>query len=269
MSSAPGLGDQRVGELEHLYGDQVHLIDSPFLRTVLTRVSSDEASLPEVLNLLRLSYEILLGEAVREFPCAPAEVPTRMSEQHPTAGVLRGSILDPSTKVVLCDIVRAGIVPSQVCFERLLSVLPDASLRLDHLNMSRVADATGRVTGVDLSGSKIGGTVDGAILIFPDPMGATGTTILRAVDHYLENHGTPAKVIAMPLIMTPEYLRAVLGGIDGLCIYAGRLDRGLSDPEVLASLPGAEWDRERGLNDHDYIVPGAGGMGEVLNNSWC
>jgi uracil phosphoribosyltransferase len=50
-------------------------------------------------------------------------------------------------------------------------------------------------------------------------------------------------------------------------IYAYRVDRGLSPPDVLAKVPGEEWDRERGLNDHDYIIPGAGGLGEVLNNA--
>ena len=258
-----------AGELDHHYGERVHLIENPFLRTVITRVSSDEASLPEVLNLLRVAYEMMLGEAIREFPCAHAEVPTRMLEQHPEEGVLRGPVLDPATKVVICDVVRAGIVPSQVCFERLLSVLPDSALRLDHLHMSRISDENGHVTGVDLSGSKIGGSVQDAILLIPDPMGATGSTILRAVQHYLEHHGTPAKIIAMPVIVTPEYLRAVLQGIDGIEIYAGRLDRGLSDADVLESLPGTHWDRERGLNESGYIVPGAGGMGEVLNNSWC
>ncbi len=257
------------GELAHHYGERVHLIENPFLRTVLTRVSSDDASLPEVLNLLRVAYEMLLGEAIHEFPSAYAEVPTRMHEQHPKEGVLRGPVLDPSAKVVICDVVRAGIVPSQVCFERLLSVLPDSALRLDHLHMSRVSDAEGHVTGVDLSGSKIGGSVDGAILLIPDPMGATGSTILRAVQHYTDHYGTPAKIIAMPVVVTPEYLRAVLAGIDGIQIYAGRLDRGLSDADVLNTTPGAEWERERGLNENGYIVPGAGGMGEVLNNSWC
>lgn len=267
--SSTTFASQVPGEREHHYGDLVHLIDNPFLRTVLTRISSDEASLPDVLNLLRVAYEVLLGEAIREFPCVDAEVPTRMHEMHPKRGVLREPILDPTTKVVICDVVRAGIVPSQVCFERLLSVLPDSSLRLDHLNMSRISDADGHVTGVDLSGSKVGGSVEGAVLLIPDPMGATGSTILRAVSHYLENYGTPAKIISMPIIVTPEYLRAVNDGIDNLVVYAGRLDRGLSDDDVLASPLGASWDRERGLNENGYIVPGAGGMGEVLNNSWC
>ncbi|MFT7668379.1 MAG: uracil phosphoribosyltransferase [Planctomycetota bacterium] len=258
-----------AGELAHHYGDRVHLLDNPFLRSVLARISSSEGSLPEVLNLVRVSYEMLLGAAVNEFPCVDVEMPTRMAEAHPKEGVYRGSVLDPTTQVVICDVVRAGIVPSQVCFERLLSVLPDASLRLDHLNMSRVSDESGKVTGVDLSGSKIGGTIEGSILLIPDPMGATGSTILRAVEHYTESYGKPRMIITMPMIATPEYLRALLDGIEGIVIYAGRLDRGLSSPEVLATLPGAHWDEECGLNERSYIVPGAGGMGEVLNNSWC
>jgi uracil phosphoribosyltransferase len=33
-------------------------------------------------------------------------------------------------------------------------------------------------------------------------------------------------------------------------------------------VPGTYPDEERGLNDVQYIVPGAGGMGELLTNSW-
>jgi uracil phosphoribosyltransferase len=100
-------------------------------------------------------------------------------------------------------------------------------------------------------------------------MGATGATTVRAVRHYLEHHGRPARVVSMPMMATPEYLRAVLGAIDQAVVYTARLDRGLSAPDVLAALPGGRWDEERGLDGHGYIVPGAGGMGEVLNNSWC
>ena len=33
-------------------------------------------------------------------------------------------------------------------------------------------------------------------------------------------------------------------------------------------MPGKYWGREKGLNAHDYIVPGAGGLGEVINNAF-
>ena len=37
---------------------------------------------------------------------------------------------------------------------------------------------------------------------------------------------------------------------------------------VLQTTPGKRWAEEKGLNDRQYIVPGAGGVGEVLNNAW-
>ncbi len=100
-------------------------------------------------------------------------------------------------------------------------------------------------------------------------MGATGKTTVRALEHYHAHYGKPAKIVALPMIATPEYLRNVLEAYDNLVIYTARLDRGMSDPDVLATMPGTPWDRERGLDEKSYIVPGAGGMGEVINNSWC
>jgi uracil phosphoribosyltransferase len=182
-------------EIEHAYGPRVHVLDNLYLHSGLARLGSPDARLHEVLRLVRAAYETLLVQATREFPSLEAEIPTRMADAHPEAGRYRGPVFDPGVSVVVCDVVRAGMVPSQVCFERLLSVLPDRCVRLDHLSMSRVTDEQGCVTGVDLSGSKIGGTVEGAILLVPDPMGATGSTTVRLLDHYREHHGRPAKVV--------------------------------------------------------------------------
>ena len=69
-------------------------------------------------------------------------------------------------------------------------------------------------------------------------------------------------------MVTPEAIARVTHVQPGVKIYAGRLDRGLSSARALASVPGTFPDEERGLNDVQYIVPGAGGMGELLTNSW-
>ena len=53
-----------------------------------------------------------------------------------------------------------------------------------------------------------------------------------------------------------------------LIVYAIRLDRGLSSEKVLASVPGTFWNEEKGLNDQNYIVPGGGGFGEIMNNAY-
>ena len=272
MTARPG-SEARASlgwELRHGYGDAVHILDNLYLLTALARLSGPDVRHPELVGVLRQIYQVLMvAVAGREFAGVRTESPTRMVERHPVEGVYRGDVLDPRTRVVIVDVIRAGIVPAQVCFEMLGSVLASENVRLDHLTMARLSDENGQVVGVDLQGSKIGGSVEGATLLLPDPMGATGSTTLRAVSHYLEHHGRPARIVAMPMIATPEYLRAVCAGIEDIVVYTARLDRGLSAPEVLECIPGERWGEERGLNEAGYIVPGAGGLGEVLNNSWC
>jgi hypothetical protein len=45
------------------------------------------------------------------------------------------------------------------------------------------------------------------------------------------------------------------------------LDRGLSDEKILHTVPGTHWEKEKGLNQFQYIVPGGGGFGELMNNT--
>lgn len=266
-SAAPASG--AGWELEHRYGGRVHILDNVYLLSALARIGSPDVPQSDLMALLRSVYQTLLvASCGRELPRVRSEAPTRMASLHPDRGVYRGQVFDPDVEVVVVDVIRAGIVPSQVCFELLTSLLPTGCVRHDHLTMARRSNEFGEVTGVDLSGSKIGGSVEGAILLLPDPMGATGQTTLRTLAHYVESYGRPSRVVALPMIATPEYLRAVLEYED-LVVYTARLDRGMSAPDVLETPPGTYWDREKGLDEQSYIVPGAGGMGEVINNSWC
>jgi uracil phosphoribosyltransferase len=111
--------------------------------------------------------------------------------------------------------------------------------------------------------------VDDAILLFPDPMGATGGSICTAIDAYKQQVvGKPRKIVAANLIVTPEYLKRVTSTHPEAIVYALRLDRGLSAEEIFDTVPGTQWDRERGLDDRQYIVPGGGGFGEIMNNAY-
>ncbi len=69
------------------------------------------------------------------------------------------------------------------------------------------------------------------------------------------------------MIATPDDLRAVTGAFDDLAVYTARIDRGL--PASLAAFQSERWDEQRGLNDKLSIVPGAGEVGEALDNAWC
>ena len=125
------------------------------------------------------------------------------------------------------------------------------------------------MVGSNIGGAKIGGDVDDAIVLFPDPMGATGGSLSTAIEMYKKKvPGKMRKIICLHLIVTPEYVRRITTDHPDVAIYALRLDRGLSPAEVFGTAPGELWEKERGLDDRQYIVPGGGGMGEVMNNAY-
>ncbi|MGH7439864.1 MAG: uracil phosphoribosyltransferase [Polyangiaceae bacterium] len=267
--SAYSESQYRPAEIAHHYGSSVHLLDDPAGWTLLAKFCSRSTVQPELGHLLRNLYrQLAMVVASAELPRARLDVPTRMVASSPEA-VVRSTGIAPHTRVVSVGIARAGTVPSQVVYEALNDLLDPACVRQDHLFMSRTTDETGRVTGAAWHDAKIGRDVGGRIVVFPDPMGATGASMSSAMEHYKTRlDGAPARCVAVHLIVTPEYLRKVLRAHPDARIYALRLDRGLSPPDVLSTVPGTRWDEERGLDDHQYIVPGAGGVGEIMNNAW-
>jgi uracil phosphoribosyltransferase len=189
-----------------------------------------------------------------------------MAALHPE-GLFQGPIIDPNVPVVSVNLARAGTFPSHICYTALNYFMNPQTVRQDHISIARMTDPSDKVTGSEVSGHKIGGNIDHSIVLFPDPMGATGSTLVKAVDLY-KKRGKARKFISIHCIVTPEYLKKVLSVHPDLIIYAIRLDRGLSPQNVLDSVPGTHWDLERGLNEKQYIVPGGGGFGEIMNNAY-
>lgn len=263
VSSAPS-------EFAHYYGKNVHIISSPLMLSLLAKLGTPTTHQPQINELVHMMYSYLMDQVIDAiFPKKMANIETRMKEFHPE-GVYQGEIVDPHTPCVSVDLARAGTLPSHYCYNKLNYLMDPCGVRQDHFYVARVSDENGKVTGINVSGSKIGGGIEKAIVLFPDPMGATGGTIVEAYEHYKNKvGGTPLKMVAMHLIITPEYLEKVTKACPDLVIFALRLDRGLSADSVLKTEFGKNWKEEKGLNNHQYIVPGAGGLGEILNNSYC
>lgn len=264
-----------MSERKHHYGSFFHWVGDPFHDRLLARFCSEDATQPEVGRLAVSLTRALLNSAVnRCFPTVREQVRTRMATVHKEA-VFEAELLDSKVKAVVVDLMRAGIVPSQICFEDLHSILSPKNIRQDHILLNRKTGAKGEVIGTEISGHKIGGGVDEAFVFIADPMGATGGTLCSVLEIY-ENlaklnptwSGMPRKFVALHFIVTPEYLKRVEPYKNRLEVFALRVDRGLSTPRALQSAPGEYWSEERGLNDKQYIVPGAGGIGEILNNSF-
>ena len=259
----------RLSEIEHRYGPRVHILDDPFLTTQLARLCSPETTQPLFNTLVTVLYTSLIRTVINEeFPRSPAQMNTRMID-YTERGVIKGELVERSTQTVVVDIARAGILPSQICYDTLNGILDPRQVRQDHLIMARTVDADEKVTGASISGSKIGGRIDDRIVLFPDPMGATGNSLATAVDSYLASDlGQPKRMITLNLIVTPEFVKRMLDANPDVIIYAIRLDRGMSSQTVLDTIPGTHWDEETGLDARHYIVPGGGGFGELMNNSW-
>ncbi|MEN0058619.1 MAG: uracil phosphoribosyltransferase [Bdellovibrio sp.] len=256
-------------ELKHLYGPQVHIVDSPFLNGLLARLCSPESFQPEINRLVEVLYTHLISITLNnEFAVEDFTAATRMTAMHPEQS-LKSRRVASGQKAVSVNLARAGTYPSHICYNFLHYSLNPQDIRQDHIFAARVTNNKDAVTGAEFGGMKIGGDVQDAHVILPDPMGATGNTMITAIDHYKNHIAGPAKkFIALNLIITPEYLRNLLKAHPDVVIYALRLDRGLSPQAVLESTPGQFWDQERGLNDKQYIVPGGGGFGEIMNNSF-
>ncbi len=262
-----------LSETEHRYGSNVHILSDPFLLSHLAQLCSEETAQPMINELVNTIYSSLLKVVVNaEFPTEVVKLRTRMAESHPAEGVFEGPIISRKTPVVSVNLARAGTYPSHICYTALNYFMTPKLVRQDHISIARTTDAQEKVTGSLVSGHKIGGPIGGAVVLIPDPMGATGGTLCEAIDMYKkiarDTGAAPLKYVALHCIVTPEYIRKMQSKHPEVPIYAVRLDRGLSPREVLDTVPGTHWDRERGLNDKHYIVPGGGGFGEIMNNAY-
>jgi uracil phosphoribosyltransferase len=259
----------RLSEMPHRYGSNVHLVGNPFLLSQLARLCAKGTGQPEINRLVALLYADLVKMVINaEFPRKMAAVPTRMVDSTPQ-GIYQGEVIDPDVRAVTVNIARAGTLPSQVTYDLLNTTVDPVLVRQDHIIMSRMIDAKEAVVGSNIGGAKIGGDIDDAFVLFPDPMGATGGSLSTAVSMYKEKvAGKPRRILSLNLIITPEFLRRISREHPDVVVYALRLDRGLSPPEVFGTVPGELWDQERGLDDRQYIVPGGGGFGEIMNNAY-
>lgn len=260
---------QTQASMKTNYGPNVHIISNPYILSLLAKLGSERTVQPALNKYVEFLYNQLLQSMLNIVaPVEEVSIATRMKE-FTALGVYKGDALKESQKFITVNLARAGILPSHRCFEELHYLFNAEGIRQDHFYINRKTDAVGQVVGVDVSGSKVGGPQEDAIVLFPDPMGATGGSLSYCIDYYKKNvEGSAKKYVAMHLMITPEYIQRMQKDHPDVCIIACRLDRGLSDESVFQTTPGTHPDKERGLTDNQYIVPGAGGVGEILNNSF-
>ncbi len=105
-------------ELKHHLGSNFHLLDSPMLLKLLATLSHPTTTQPQINFLVSKLYEGIFSKIIdQEFPLAPFDEETRMATYHPKEARLTGEYLSYDEKIVCVALARAGIIPSQVCYE--------------------------------------------------------------------------------------------------------------------------------------------------------
>ncbi|MCJ8276341.1 MAG: uracil phosphoribosyltransferase, partial [Bdellovibrionales bacterium] len=173
-----------LSQIVHKYPKQVHILNSGYLNTLLTKISQSKTVQPEFNILVTKVYRNLIIQVLdNEWPKQQATVDTRMTEMHPEQK-LTNWVFDNQQKAVCVDVARAGMVPSQVIFDMINHFTSPEGVRQDHIFASRMTDESNKVTHTSLNSSKIGGDVEDALVFLPDPMGATGNSLCEVVNHY-------------------------------------------------------------------------------------
>jgi uracil phosphoribosyltransferase len=222
------------------------ILSTPYNLTLLAKLGLAKTMQPEISRLIEELYHNMFDVIVEnELETEEKSFKTRIYTRD-KRGIFKGKVFKKNQKVVVADIIRAGIQPSHQFYIKLAGILNPKNVRQDHIMSQRIETRNG-VTGTTLMGSKIGGSVNNAIVFIPDPMGATGHSIAEIASHYQNKYGNPKRFVVINLIITPQYLKRLEKIKAPICVYAARLDKGLTKD--------------------DFIYPGLGGVGEIVNNT--
>lgn len=223
------------------------ILNTPYNLSLLAELGKPETVQPRISRLIEALYNNMFPEVVNnELRKTEVKVKTRIAVKDPKHGFFTGKVFKKNQKIVITDVMRAGIEPADQFYLKLTEILDPGHIRQDHIMSQRIETKNG-VEGSNLLGSKIGGSIEGAIVFIPDPMGATGGSINEVIHFYQENFGKPKKFVVVNLVITPQYLRHLRTIKARISVYAARLDKGLTAD--------------------DFIYPGLGGVGEMINNT--
>ncbi len=222
------------------------ILDTPYNFSLLAELGKPTTFQPQVSQLIEALYGNLFGAVIdQELEQETISAKTRIAGKD-KRGVWKGKIFKKDQKVVVADVIRAGIQPAHQFYLKLTEILNPKFVRQDHIMSQRIETKTG-VEGSKLSGSKIGGSVKNAVVFIPDPMGATGGSIHEVVNFYQKKYGKPKRFVVINLVITAQYLKRLQKIKAPLSVYAARMDKGLTTD--------------------DFIYPGLGGVGEIVNNT--
>ncbi|MFW5888015.1 MAG: hypothetical protein ACOCUH_04385, partial [Bacteriovoracia bacterium] len=105
-----------LNQVDHRYGEKVRICYDPSMLSLLAKLSSSESSQPLINIYVEKMYQYLIQEVLNyTWPIEQTIRPTRMIDAHPE-GNYCGPILNETQKIISVSLARAGILPSQTCY---------------------------------------------------------------------------------------------------------------------------------------------------------
>lgn len=202
----------------------VHVVNHPLIQHKLTILRNKETSTKKFRELTSEITLLLTYEATRNLPLLDVEIETPMCRMKTKRLVNEGLVIAP--------ILRAGLG----MVEGMLSIFPAA--RLAHIGLKRDEE-----TALPHSYYfNIPHDLEDSTLIVVDPMLATAGSLCAAIDFVKKS--SPAKVLALCLIASPEGARRVETDHPDVDVFVAAMD-------------------ER-LDERAYIIPGLGDAGDRM-----
>ncbi|ORB29929.1 uracil phosphoribosyltransferase [Mycolicibacterium parafortuitum] len=202
----------------------VHLVDHPLVQHKITLMRRKEASTNSFRRLVREVSAMMAYEVLRDV--AVHEIPVETPMESTTGTVMDGK------KLVFVSILRAGTG----ILDGMLDVVPSA--RVGHIGLYR--DPKIRVA-VEYY-FKMPGELHERDVVVVDPLLATGNSAVAAIDRLSEYRPKSIKFVC--LLTCPEGIATLTGAHPEVPIYTAAIDRG--------------------LDEHGYILPGLGDVGDRI-----
>ena len=200
----------------------VHLIDHPLVQHKITLMRRKDASTNSFRRLVREVSAMMAYEVLRDIALHEIEVETPME-------TTAGNVID-GKKLVFVSVLRAGTG----ILDGMLEVVPSA--RVGHIGLYRDPKT---LVAIEYY-FKMPGDLRERDVVVVDPLLATGNSAVAAVDRLRECQPKSIKFVC--LLTCPEGIAAMTEAHPEVPIYTAAIDRQ--------------------LDEHGYILPGLGDVGD-------
>jgi len=213
----------------------IRVSDHPLIASKVAKIRDIKTGSKEFREIASEITTLLFYEATREISTAIEKVTTPNCETE---------CRTINAQLAVVPILRAGLG----MVNGILSLMP--TTKVGHIGIFRNPETLQPVEYY----SKLPSDCEKRIVFLIDPMLATGGTATSAIS-YLQGKGVPTcNIKFLCLIACPEGIEKLQSEYPDVDIYAAAND-------IYDKYPDG---RDKGLNDHGYIVPGLGDAGDRI-----